>query len=222
MALMMQNGANIIDKNGNVVFAEQLKNGAQGYNPGIEALRFYVDFANPAKEVYSWNEKLEESQALFKANKLAMTFAYAYQLEAIRADAPKLNFGIAHFPQIENSANKVNIANYWIETVSKKSKYKNEAWDFVQFITKADQAKSYLDKTGKPTALRSLVAGQVEDLTMGVFADQVLTARSWYRGQDATAAENAINEMIDQTVAAPSQIQEIVSRTLNKVQQTTR
>jgi multiple sugar transport system substrate-binding protein len=219
-ALMLQNGATIIDDNNQVMFAQNLRNTGQEFNPGIEALRFYIDFANPAKEVYTWNDALDNSLTMFEANKLAMMFGYAYQLETIRADAPKLNFGIAHLPQIENSAQKINIANYWVETVAKKSKYKNEAWDFVQYATKADQAKTYLAKTNKPTALRSLVQSQIDDMNIGVFADQVLTARSWYKGQDASAAEQIMNEMVEEAAKNGDKINEIVSRAAIKVQQT--
>ena len=219
-ALMMQNGATMINDEGQVVFAQSLRNTGQDFNPGIEALRFYIDFANPAKEVYTWNETLDNSLTLFEANKLAMMFGYAYQLETIKADAPKLNFGIAHLPQIENSAQKTNIANYWIETVSKKSKFKNEAWDFVQFATNADQVKSYLDKTKKPTALRGLVQSQADDIEVGVFADQVLTAKTWYKGSDVLTAENVLNEMVDEVKKNGEKIAEIVSRASLKIKKT--
>lgn len=219
-ALMMQNGATMIDANGTVMFGQSLRNTGQDFNPGIEALRFYLDFANPAKEVYTWNDTLDNSMNLFEANKLAMMFGYAYQIETIKADAPKLNFGIAPLPQIENGSRKVNVANYWIETVSKKSKFKNEAWDFVQFATKADQAKTYLAKTNKPTALRSLVQQQLDDQVIGVFADQVLTAKSWYHGQDALAAERLMGEMAEEVAKDQEKIGEIVSRSAIKIQQT--
>lgn len=219
-ALMMQNGATMIDGSDQVVFAQSLRNAGQDFNPGIEALRFYIDFANPAKEVYTWNDSLDNTVTMFESNKLAMMFGYNYQLEAIKADAPKLNFGIAPLPQIENSAQKINIANYWIETVAKKSKYKNEAWDFVQFATKADQVKSYLAKTQKPTALRALVQTQVDDINVGVFASQVLTAKTWYHGGDALAAEQVLDVMIDEVARNGEKIGEIVSRAAAKIQQT--
>ncbi len=188
--LMMQNGAVMLSDSGQVLFDSTPADFAsQRYNPGLEALRFYADFANPAKEVYSWNKELDNSLKLFEQNKLAITFGYSYLLPQIRADAPKLNFSVAALPQIENSARTVNFANYWLETVSKKSQNANEAWDFIQFATKADQAKTYLAKTKRPTALRSLIEEQKNDPALAVFAEELLTAKSWYEGKDAVAAE---------------------------------
>lgn len=220
--LMMQNGAIMMD-NGQVLFdkippASQSNN----YNPGIEALRFYTDFANAGKESYSWNNTLPNSLDMFISGKLAMYFGYSYDLPTIKTQAPKLNFSVAKFPQIEGTPpTNINFANYWIEVVSKKSTHQDEAWDFIQFITKEEQAKIYLEKTKKPTALRSLVAAQRSDNEIGVFADEVLTAKSWYKGKNSPAAEDAIKEMIDTVINNPgARISDIIEEAASKVQQT--
>ena len=218
--LMMQNGSVMIDDSGQVLFNRippTFKD--QKYNPGLEALRFYSDFANPAKEVYSWNKNLDNSLNMFAQGKLGIMFGYAYHLPIIKAQAPKLNFGITKLPQIEGNT-PINFANYWIETVSNKSKHADESWDFIQFMTKADQAKTYLAKAKKPTALRSLVNEQTEDLDIGIFAGQVLTAKSWYKGADSNAMEKIFADMIDAVVLAQDKIESIISLAANKVGQT--
>lgn len=217
--LMMQNGSVMINGN-QVTFQSVPSTIKNGYNPGLEALRFYSDFANPLKEVYSWNKDLPNSLQSFTSGNLAMFFGYSYHLEQIKALAPNLNFGISKLPQIEGNPLAVNYANYWVETVSKKSAHSAEAWDFIQFLTKEENAKTYLEKTKKPTALKSLISGQqsVEDL--GVFAEQILSSKSWYRGRSVNDAERAIKEMIDMTSAMPDKINEIIREGAAKVQQT--
>jgi ABC-type glycerol-3-phosphate transport system substrate-binding protein len=220
--LMMQNGA-IMMENGKSAF-NLVPNVFKetGYNPGLEALRFYTDFSNPAKEAYSWNNGLPNSLEMFISGNLAIMFGYAYDLPTIKAQAPKLNFSIAPLPQIEgNPPTNINFANYWVEVVSKKSKHQNEAWDFIQFVTAADQARTYLAKTKKPTALRALVPEQRDDDEIGVFARQVLTAKSWYKGKNPLAAETAIKEMIEAVINNPlEKIQDIINAGAAKVQQT--
>lgn len=219
--LMMQNGAVMMDGRGVTFNVVPNKPGFKenNYNPGLEALRFYVDFSNPAKEVYSWNETLPNSLEMFTSGKLGIYFGYSYDLETIKADAPKLNFSVAKLPQIEGNS-EVNFANYWVETVSKKSKYTNEAWDFIQFMTKAEQAKTYLEKTKKPTALRALVAKQREDADIGVFADSVLTAKSWYHGLDINAVENSFIDMINAGINNYQDLKGAIDDGAAKVQQT--
>lgn len=235
--LMMQDGAEMMNESGQVTFHLQPQGYEdRNYTPGLDALRFYTDFANPAKEVYSWNKQLENSTKLFAQNKLAMMFGYSYMLPTIRSEAPKLNFSIAPLLQIENSPEKINYANYWVEVVSKKiltdatnltqgSDYAQQkfdtAWDFLQFATKAENVKSYLEKTKKPTALRSLVNDQIDDQDVGVFAEQILTAKSWYKGADALAAEKAMRVMIDNAVADQRPLNEVIENGAQTVQQTT-
>jgi len=221
--LMMQNGAEMMDDNNQVTFSlVPLFAKDSNYNPGLEALRFYTDFSNPIKESYSWNNELPNSLDMFISGNLAIMFSYSYDLPTIKAQAPKLNFSIAKLPQIEgNPPTNINFANYWVEVVSKKSKYQNEAWDFIQFMTKEEQVKSYLEKTKRPTALRSLVASQKNDNEIGVFADQVLTAKSWYRGKNASGAEEAIKEMINTVIRNTGEkLQEIINTAASRVQQT--
>lgn len=221
--LMMQSGATMMDSSGKVMFHTAPSAATNvSYSPGIDALRFYTDFADPAKEAYTWSENLPNSLEMFISGNLAIMFSYSYDLQTIKAQAPKLNFSVTKLPQIEGvPPTNINFANYWVEVVSKKSPVINEAWDFVQFITKEEQAKLYLEKAKRPTALRSLVAKQKEDNEIGIFADQVLTAKSWYYGKNAQAAEDAIAEMINLVPKNTSdRIQEITSTGAAKVQQT--
>lgn len=214
--LMMQNGATMMDDDGNVKFARTT---GGGYNPGMEALNFYTDFANPAKEVYCWNSNMENSLKRFTEGKLAMMFGYSYHLPIIRSRAPKLNFSTAPLPQINNSR-KVNFANYWIEVVSQNSEHKDVAWDFLMFAAKKEQAKTYLEETNTPTALRSLVEEQTQDRDIGVFAKQLLTAQSWYEGYKPLTARKIIRTMIKEANQSPEKTKHIIKRGASRVGQT--
>lgn len=219
--IMMQNGATMQSPEGQVTF-HQVSQFSRDYNPGLEALRFYSDFANPVKESYSWNETLNNSLDMFISGNLAIMFGYSYDLEVIKSRSPKLNFSVTKLPQIEGTPpTNINFANYWLEVVSNKSKYQNEAWNFIQFMTQAEQAKKYLEKTKKPAALKILIPEQKDLDEIGVFASQVLTAKSWYKGNDPESAEKALREMILNTVNNPgAKIQETLNITASRIQQT--
>jgi len=103
--------------------------------------------------------------------------------------------------------------------VAKKSKNQNEAWDFIQFISKASEAKKYLAKTGKVTALRSLIEEQVANDELKIFAEQLLTSKIWYQGNDVQIMENAMKQMIEE-VRSGNDLQKAVELAAQKVQQT--
>jgi multiple sugar transport system substrate-binding protein len=219
--LMMQNGAKMME-NGNVAFHQipsAFKN--DNYNPGLEALRFYTDFAEPAKEVYCWNESMKNSLDLFAEGKLAIMFGYSYHLPEIRSKSPSLEFSIAPMPQIEGNSKKINYGNYWLEAVSRKTEHVQEAWDFIHFATTDPKnAKIYLENTNNLTALRSLINEQVDDPEIGVFAEQILTTKTWYKGEKPLAAEKAMRKMIDMANSGEQKLIDVLSQGASRVQQT--
>ncbi len=217
--VMLQNLTPMVDENGYPAFNQTPQNLSDRTTPpGVEALVFYTDFANSAKDVYTWNDKLPNSLDAFVTGQAAMFLGYNYDLPVIRARAPKLKFGIAPAPQIAGNPQK-NFANYWLYTVSKKSKHQAVAWDFIQFMTSAAEAKKYLAATEKPTALRSIIPDQVENGDLGVFANQILTAESWYQGADSAAADAAMADLIDETLAGGKAV-DAINTAVQRVQQT--
>lgn len=199
--LMMQNGTEMLDTSGFAAFNRPpAALERKPVLPGAEALVFYTDFSNSGKEVYTWSAQQPASFPAFVAGRTAMMLGYSYHLPLIQARAPRMNLVVSKAPQIEGNP-EVNFANYWVEAVSRKSKNQQWAWDFIQFATSPNQVAAYLEATGRPTALRSLVAAQSEKENVGVFASQMLTAKSWYRGMNAKAAEGALLDAVDAVLA---------------------
>lgn len=194
--LMMQNGTQMTSSSGRATFAEVPEDSSASVPPALSAVEFYTDFANPLKVVYTWNEDQPDSFDAFANGTAAFFLGYSYHIPLIKARNPKLNFEIAPVPQIEGGRN-VNYANYWIEVVSKSSAHSDYAWDFIQFVADAERVSDYLSKAGKPTALRTLINTQIEDLDLSVFASQVLTAEDWYRGTDIDVAEEAVLDFVE-------------------------
>lgn len=192
-ALMMQNGTRMVNDRGQATFSDSIDGDTV---PGALAMQFYTDFANPLKEVFSWNSAQQNSFEAFINGKAAFFLGYAYHVPFINSRAPKLRYDISELPQIQDGR-VVNYANYWNESVSKATKHVDWAWDFVQFATSEEQVTKYLAATNKPTARRALIKTQIDNATLSSFAAQLLTAKSWYKGRDAAVAEEAILDLID-------------------------
>ncbi|MFH1315052.1 MAG: extracellular solute-binding protein [Candidatus Uhrbacteria bacterium] len=193
--LMMQNGTPMTSGSGSATFAGVPEGSSSRIPPALSAIEFYTDFANPVKIVYTWNEDQPNSFDAFANGTSAFFLGYSYHTPLLRAQSPKLNFNIAPVPQISDSKS-VNYANYWIETVAKTSESTDYAWDFINFAADANQVPLFLEVAKKPTALRSLINTQLEDLDLSVFASQVLTAVSWYQGNDVAVAEEAVLDLV--------------------------
>ena len=108
-----------------------------------DALKFYTYFATDASSV--WDNTLDPSQLAFTKGNLAMYFGYSWDYFAIKAANPNLNFKIVPVPQVPQS--EVNIASYWVEGVSAKSKNQKEALLFMKFLSeKSTQDKLYSEE----------------------------------------------------------------------------
>jgi len=198
--LMMQNGAQMTDEYNNITF-NQPPPGQGKFYPGKDALEFFVNFIDPTKEVYSWAEDKPDALEMFTSGKLAYFIGYSYQAPIIKSQSPKLNFNIAPMLQTVPDVQEVNFADFWaISTYFGASEDKIQpAWDFIRFITTTPEATiTYLEASEQPTALLSLINNQIQSESMGVFADQVLNARSWYRGHDYNEANSAMEDLIYQ------------------------
>lgn len=212
--LMLQNGTEMLDARGRATFASE----TDDLIPGLDALYFYTDFANPLKQVYTWNEDQVNSFESFTNGQAAYFFGYAYHVPLIEAVNSKLNYSVASVPQIEGGRT-VTYANYWVETVSKATPFTDWAWDFILYAAEADHVVSYLNAAQKPTALRSLINDQMEDDVMYPFASQLLTAQSWYRGEEVSVAEEAFADLVEIILSGSEDPSRALRDAQNKVNQ---
>ena len=192
--LMMQSGVTMAQGK-YITFASGVKKFDTNY-PVFKALQFYTDFANEDKEVYSWNNNMEDSLSYFTKGKSVFYFGFAYDYDTIKTKAPQMDLKIISLPQL-NPSSPINIANYWIESVVKKSKHQNEAWDFMNYIIAQEKIKEYTKTAGYPSPLRSQIAEQQKDPTLAPFTQYILQSKNWYYGSDKDVAEEAIGNLID-------------------------
>ncbi len=193
-ALMLQNGVTMAGSYGGITFSAGFEK-ANATHPALQALNFYTDFARPNKEAYSWNDDQNSAFDAFVRGKTGFYFGFAYDYDRLKSRAPDLNIEIMPLPQL-NPNIQANVASYWLQSVVKKSKNQNEAWDFIRFMSEPDRIKGYADAVHQPSALRVHIKAQEADPVIGPFSSQVLIAKNWYHGRDIISAENAFDEMI--------------------------
>jgi len=211
-ALMIQTGVRMTDDdNKTASFANSVNNTPVGEL----ALKYYTDFANPLVKTYTWNDVQHYSVDAFTQGKTAMMFNYSHEVEVLKNKAPRLNFSVAPMPQV-SSTDVRNYASYWGVGVSAGSKFPNESWKFINYLSSKEGAQSYLSATFRPSARRDLIELQRNDLELGVFAIQALSARSWFQ-IDNTAVETIFADMIDDVNFGRSSVKNSLQNAESKV-----
>ena len=82
-------------------------------------------------------------------------------------------------------------------------------WEFINFLSSPENLKKYLEATSLPTARRDLILWQQQDNELKHFANQIVSARSWYQGDSATV-ENILEDMVQQVMVANVPLQEAI------------
>jgi multiple sugar transport system substrate-binding protein len=217
MLLMLQNGTEFYNSNfTSARFDQQTRVNDQSFNPGAAALDYYTQFSRASKKAYTWNTKADNSVDAFAQGKLAMMISYSYMIPTIKDKAPNLNWGVVGVPQVDNSGLKVNFANYWGEGVSETSTKQEYAWDFLKFITQKDVLVKYYDQVKAPSSRKDLLSFQTEDLEIGTFAANAITARSVYK-PDAGQFEGIMLKMIDDVTLRSADPNDAVSDAVSQV-----
>ncbi len=184
---MLQQGAQAWSADGTrPLFNQTVSDGSGGQrSPATEALEYYTNFANANSQYYTWNTRSDYSIDAFANSRAAFMINYSYARDIIAQKAATLNYDIAPVPQPNLDDPKVNFANYWGEVVSKQSKNQTEAWNFVKTITTKDALDKYYAGRKVPSSRKDLVELQAADPDIGVFADANLTAKSFFRPDQA-------------------------------------
>ncbi len=215
--LMLQSGAQMVNpERTKAIFNQSVDFEGERYYPGERALEFYTDFANPLKSVYAWNTRMHYSIDAFYEGKVAMMLNYSYHLPTIQARSPYLNFAVAPMPQIKTATQDVNYANYWGLAVSRNSLSSETAWQFIIWLTQKENAQKYLYATRKPPARRDLILWQKDDPDLGIFAEQVLTAHSWYQ-VDNSAIETILADVIESVVLGEATVEDAINKAVSQV-----
>lgn len=198
--LMMQGGTQMVEPTLNTVnFNRPVFAGNQQITPGLTALEFYTDFANPAKDVYSWNDQQPNSIEAFAQGRVVMALNFSSVIEDLKERAPQLRFSVATLPKISPSDTSIAYPSYWAFGVNRRSKHTVAAWQVLLTAAKSTAAEVYLKDTGRVSARRDVLVKQINDPTLGPFAQQALSARSWPQ-IDEQAIDEIFRNMINLVV----------------------
>ncbi len=214
--LMLQNGTTMAV--GNTITFSRPSASDGTYFPGAEALRFYTDFANPQKSVYTWNAEQPSAIDQFAQGELAFLIGYRFNEPEIKSKNRGVDYGIAPVPQVNPDTN-VTFANYNVYTVAKQSKRANEAWNFIQFASNPSRLKGYLAGTNQISPVRSVLQEQLDNPDLALLAQQALTATSWFHGKNPDTMEEAFTAMIESALTDPNNLTQYVQTAANTIQQ---
>ncbi len=207
--LILQAGGTITARDSAGTLISALGRDEGNASPTVSALRYYSDFADSSKEIYTWNRSLPDAARAFGSGDLALYVGYASEESVIRGSNSNLNYAVAPLPQIRSGA-PMTVARVYGVAVSRTGKNVNNAITAAFLLASSDSATTLSSGLGISSARRDLVSissgGNAE-----LYNKQVIIARSWMDPDPEGTAE-VFRGMIENTTSGLLLINEAVKR----------
>lgn len=209
--LVMQAGGEITTRDSDGVLQAALApSQANVAQASLAALRFYTEFADPAKPGYSWNASLPEARKAFIAGDLALYVGLVSERPLIAAANPNLNFGVARVPQRRSVQAAIDSGYTYAFAIPRTSKNAGGARAVAYLLAAPNIAFSISKRFQIPTA-RIDVIKLATTTDLGFYNKQAILVRSWTDPNPAQTSE-IFRAMIEDTVSGSFLLGEAVQR----------
>ena len=176
--------------------------------PAESALRFYTDFADPVKSVYSWNRSLPNSQAAFLAGQLGVYLGNASETFSLRSANPNLNFDVSAYPEVRDGRVAVP-AHVFALSVPRGSTNPTGALQTAIALTSNASQEILVGLTGLPSVRRDVLSVSPNNQYETIFRNAALNAYS-FRDPDADATERIFKRMVEDVASGRERLPEAV------------
>ena len=192
------------------------KNEISGASDIEDAVRFYTEFSDSKKQIYSWNRSLKNSLDKFTNGSLAMYFGFSSEALDIQEKNPHLNFGIVSVPQIrpKEGAIGANITFGRMHSIvfSKMSPNKLSAFNAVSKMQDKELLEQFADSYFLMPATRGLLnEGPLEKDKpyLDIFYQSALQGHAWLEPKPEKVSE-IFKDMIESVSSGEKKIPEAV------------
>jgi multiple sugar transport system substrate-binding protein len=205
--LMIQAGNKVVALSPDGQWRPTITNG-QGV---IEALRYYTEFSNPVKPVYSWNRALPTSKDYFLSAKLATYFGFASEYADLRRKNPNLNFDVATLPQAQDQVTRATFGRITAISVLRSSRQAASAFEAATILTSSPGISLWSGIKELPPVRRDLLQNRPSDAADAVFYDSSLIATNWL-DPDRQQTVHIFQEMVESLVSGRASISAVIAR----------
>ena len=144
------------------------------------ALRFYADFTNPLKSIYTWNRSRGGSRDEFINGNLAMYLDRASAYQELKTTNPHLNFDVAPVPQPRDAKSQVTIGKVYGLAALKTSKNLPATFLTIRLLLDPTYARAFSAAYSLPPVRKDLLAkGSPGDAVLAVFYYSAIRSRAW-------------------------------------------
>jgi len=182
-ALIMQAGGEIVGRldDGTLYAGLSPEGFTDRVIPAQTALRFYTEFSNPVKSVYTWNRSLPNSLEAFAQGDLAMYIGYASEVRTIQSKNAHINFDVAPLPQIRSGEQKriLTFGKLYTLAVPKAANNMFGGKQMALFLSSTVPSQMFAEAVQTPSPRRDLLKAVPDDALEFTLRNAALISRAW-------------------------------------------
>lgn len=179
--------------------------------PTAQSLKFFNEFSDPTRDVYSWNKTMKDSLDAFVSGDLAIYFGFASELANIKAKNPNLNFDTASLPQVKEINNAITYSRVYALAIPKTSTNAQIALSVGADLANGLNTWMLVAPSGMAPVRRDLLSKTEIDKYQKVFYAAALSARSWV-DPDVVATDTILSQMIEDVSSGLASIDDSVKK----------
>ena len=173
------------------------------------AVKFFNEFSNPGKKIYSWNESLPVSDSMFVKGALGMYLGYASERESIEGRNPHLNFDAAELPQIKGGKIKATFGRMYSLAILKNSPDKTAAFAAILALTGKKASKAFSENVNMGSARRDVLSEGTGNPALSLVYKMSVMSRAWLE-PDAQEVFKIFKDMVESSSSGSMSIAEAV------------
>ena len=147
--------------------------------PSEAALRFFGQFTDPTREVYSWNKSLASDSKRFLSGDLAIYFGKSSRYSDFKKINPNLNFDVAPIPQ-KAGTTPVTYGDFTGIAIVRNSKKIDDAFKTLILITKPDVANLLSNIVELPPVRRDVLSQTQPEAYKETFYSSAVWAQAFF------------------------------------------
>jgi ABC-type glycerol-3-phosphate transport system substrate-binding protein len=160
------------------IYADSV-NSAYSKQSMVSALRYFMDFSNPQKTIYTWSRSRANSEEEFINGNLAVYFDYASKYQELKNKNPHLNFGVSEVPQLRDGKADITIGKMYGLVTMKASKNQQTAFTAIRLLLDNVQVAKFSSAYNLPPVRRDMLANRPTDAVQATLYDAALRSRVW-------------------------------------------
>ncbi len=178
----------------------------------LPVLRFYTEFSDASKGVYSWNRSLLSAEEQFLAGKLAVYFAPASDIAGLRLKNPNLNFAIAEIPAVDEDVSRRKSVHARLHgfMIPRASDNIGGAFTAATNMTSQLGANLFLDLSNLAPVRRDLVNTVSEEVYQDVLKTEAIYARTFIDPNEQST-NGIFSRMIEYITSGQRSIDQAIS-----------